>query len=97
LGLLGFSFSGIEIAIGFEIDSFISAGYFSSIPIAIPISIWIIPTVPSMADLFKSNHNMQIPNHKQYPNTNVQNLKRNAEPLFGIWCLRFEIYLVFGA
>jgi len=32
-------FVGIEIAIGIEIDSLISAGHFSSIPIAIPISI----------------------------------------------------------
>jgi len=35
--LLGFSFLGIEI------DSLISVGHFSSMPIAIPISISIIP------------------------------------------------------
>jgi len=33
-------FVGIEIEIAIEIESFISAGHFSSIPIAIPISIW---------------------------------------------------------
>ena len=38
--LSGFSFFGIEIAIGIEIDSLVSVGHFSSIPIGIPISIW---------------------------------------------------------
>jgi len=47
--------------------------------------------------LIKLNHNIQIPNNKQYPNTNVQNLKRIAEQLFVIWCLIFVICLSFGA